>query len=346
MIHHPYGGSNAHIWLNCLASPLLSRLFRAREDGDRTAMERGNRIHDLAYQVLTGNPTDETAARDELDVAIAYARSIREHVTGSGVVAGYEQHLQAHNPIFGGTADAWIHRPGYLHVIDLKTGDRPVLANENPQLWFYAWLLIDFDERISFDPLSDELRLSIWQDGTLWTVTPTPDDVCLWLARFRKRSGELAEATPGEHCTRCPVLSRCASARDFIAPALAEACAERSPAQIAKDLPLAGVAAKWAEATKAEALALARQGHLPGFQVGQGRKLPAKWSSEANPATVARALGLSPHEVITTELLSPAKLSKLDKSNALSEHGLIVDGGRSDVVVPSDCQNVIDMPSI
>jgi len=138
MKHALCSPSSAYRWLNCPQSVFYQD---TRPPGQ--AAERGTRLHELAYQVLTGQKAlgrlthhDRAEIQHYVELVDTLAKSCDSLLLETTI-----WHPDFPEICFG-TADAVIVNRGVLHVVDLKTGEVGVKAYKNPQLTLYAYMAL------------------------------------------------------------------------------------------------------------------------------------------------------------------------------------------------------------
>lgn len=162
--HAKYSASSLDRLRLCPAS---ARMAEGIENKSSEAAERGTRIHGYAEQYLNGETP--TGLQDELDMALEYSDFV-ESLVGDDelfVEVDVTDGLRHLNPNFGGSSDAVIRRSDELVVIDLKTGNKPVQAEENPQALTYALGALN---KLGWDGIRI-VTLCIWQPGNISSIS-------------------------------------------------------------------------------------------------------------------------------------------------------------------------------
>ena len=137
--HSLISPSNLHRILGstpCYASVLKAKDIPEPPAGDAALL--GTELHEQAENhLLAGTDSDNELVQGYLE----YVRSL---IKGGVVRAEMRVSLSDYCPDMFGTADAVvISGNNELHVVDLKTGSHPVMAENNPQLLAYALGVID-----------------------------------------------------------------------------------------------------------------------------------------------------------------------------------------------------------
>lgn len=116
-----------------------------------------------------------------------------------------KQELKVSYAGINGVVDAVIVSDTELHIIDLKTGFKPVDPVDNEQLQFYALALRNlYPHRLIY--------LHIYQRG-LKTWQPTETDLNTFnhilLSQITRVENGQIESVTGEHCVNCPSAAFC-----------------------------------------------------------------------------------------------------------------------------------------
>lgn len=157
--HSELGGSNAFIWANCQGSVFLLRQLPPQEETVHTL--EGTKQHDILARLLgaflkfkvTGKRFDENQILDDCssddarDALLGCVEAVWIRVLGrtiTGKFYGIEEKFDFdHNLAMFGTVDFWVvfiddRGRRVLVVFDYKNGQKPVKAEKNPQLAYYA----------------------------------------------------------------------------------------------------------------------------------------------------------------------------------------------------------------
>ena len=208
-IHHSIGGSNAHIWIECPASPLLSRLVPPFDAGPAAA--RGTRIHALAEKIYNGTTTFAEDDFEEVAIAQRYVTAIKNKFQNLPIKI--EHYVKLMTLDAGGTIDCivWDEDAKILYVLDLKTGKQEVSPECNWQLLFYAMCALHTPGYDMIHP--DHIYLGIYQNELLkWW--PIPFNVyetrrLMMIDAINKIMSSYVQALPGEHCKYCKGKKAC-----------------------------------------------------------------------------------------------------------------------------------------
>ncbi len=273
--HYRYGGSTAHIWMNCLGAMELSRFLKQRTTPN-DAMQRGSRIHGLAQHLLTGERDSDTIVGvdtdEEIEVATKYAESVRSKFGTNRII---EKEFNV-NSLFGGTVDGCSVTNDDLYVWDLKTGDT-VDPKDNWQLLFYMYLIYS---RITYVA---NVHLAIWQDDAFKWWHPSREEIDSYMDRIDTRievlTNDNLSCTFGDHCGYCKAKAICGTYKSSM-PVMLRPTTESailSPEMIAGLIPAIPKVGALITSVQEEALALANAGALPGYQTVPGRARPLAW---------------------------------------------------------------------
>lgn len=185
--HSPLGASGAERWMNCPGSVALLRELTLPESDEADYRREGTAMHEAAEHCLRqGIDTWEIVGLEfnqtQIDAPMAdaiqvYLDTVRPDIDRASVF-GVEYPISSPvHPSFYGTADFWavVVTPSrvaladagldpneFLDVTDLKGGEGIVVdPEENPQLKYYAFGVIDGIERESAIVLRDDLKVRL-----------------------------------------------------------------------------------------------------------------------------------------------------------------------------------------
>lgn len=312
--HYPLGGSTAHIWTKCPAMPTMVRFAQDVPAGE--AAERGTRIHALAEAFLKNEQI--VGQKSEIDIAEQYANAVRSKFGSNYSV---EREYVGDNGYYGTTIDGLSHDKlnNILWVWDLKSGNEQVSPENNKQLLF-CLLMVVLHMSKQTDCVPHTFNLGIWQDGMFkwWAIDK---------ARARKETDLLIEAiertqtskiacNPGEHCHYAKCKNVCAAYSNYLQPIARQAYkgdpVTFTPDELAAFQDQAKAVRAWLDSLEDYNLALAKEGRLPGYEVGQGKARPAIWKNGAR----------LPEILYEKKLLTPAQAKTVlssEEVDALSE---------------------------
>lgn len=210
--HAKYSASSLERLKLCPAS---ARLADGIPGKTSEAAERGTRIHGYAEQYLKGeNPIGVV---DELEMALEYAEFV-ESLVGDDelfVEVDVTDGLRHLNPNFGGSSDAIIKRGDELVCIDLKTGNKAVHAEENPQALTYALGALN---KLGWGGIRI-VSLYIWQPGNISSITYQVSRLHEWerelVAIGNAADNPFAQPVPGtKQCFFCRAKPTCHALHD------------------------------------------------------------------------------------------------------------------------------------
>lgn len=237
--HALLSASSAHRWLACTPSARLEEQF---PDTASDAARKGTLAHELAELKLRHyfRTTDFTRAKftraanklkkqelwqDEMD---GWTEEYLDFVKSAALAYPSEPHVDIERRVDfsayaqegAGIADCILVSGRQIHVIDFKSGAKPVSAVKNPQLMLYA--LGAYEVYKIFYPI-DQVRLSIVQPAL-------PDGASDWMCEldellefgeYVKERAALAWAGEGvfapgaETCLYCRANARCHARADW-----------------------------------------------------------------------------------------------------------------------------------
>ena len=163
--HSLISPSMVHRMIQCPGSVLAGKDM---PDSSSPAAERGTMLHQMAEEMFRVGFTDaSTLSTEEHKNLVDYVRFIKEQSELNHSVVYIEHVVSLEQYVDGmfGSIDALIVGDGLIHVIDLKTGARPVSAKDNPQLMSYLLGATD-----AYDAWESTLKMTIWQGGAADTV--------------------------------------------------------------------------------------------------------------------------------------------------------------------------------
>lgn len=375
--HSPLGGSGASRWMKCRPSFLLQRLLMIYGEYEELPAsvfsEKGTAAHELGamclanalepYEFIGEKIGNFVVHSDDLDpnavaVYVSYCERIAAAGNGDGITM-IEQtiSLPEVHPLFKGTVDFahWrlINNPG-LWLIDYKNGEGVgVRAERNPQMMYYAVLLIASQPELKNLPLDFPVHLGIvqpnfyglFEEPEIWSTTSgeilqfaKTELLPAMRSLFDDKREELPidEFVSGDHCLFCPVMLDCPRLRE----AFEEFANHDEFVDMLEDHEISALYAKRKDATRfanrLEQVAFARK--IAGKDIPSA-KLVEKivhrvWKGGAEDAA-RRQFGDKAFSA--PKLLSPAQMEKIssDGKAFAIEYGFKPDSDRL-TVVPID----------
>jgi len=232
--------------------------------------------------------------------------------------------LAPHIPDVWGTADLIVCRPGYLEIVDLKTGQgHAVHAENNSQLLIY--LLGAF---AMFDPVYEFKTFKV-------TVSQPPlnhrdsweldKKTLIQFARELEESVLLIDAAPNQYnpseeaCRWCRARSICPALRQQVDQAAAQDFRAMGAEQLAEALEQVPLMKAWISGVEDATKELMLQGKkIPGYKVVEGRK-SRSWLDETQAMDFFRRKVKDFRKVMFTEkFVSPAQAEKVVKAQKLN----------------------------
>lgn len=327
--HAKLGASGSKRWLNCPGSIA----FKEKDDKGGEAAWLGSVMHAVAEMVLNGEvaapemcvglpvvrvDVDGTEAPVDTGFTPEMAKTVKPYTDYCLSLAkgatGHEVEMQVnlgvllpHLSDVWGTVDfvswvEWDDGTKEMVVVDLKTGNGPVGAQENTQLMIYALGAMGaLFERDGFAP--DGLSVVIVQPKVggvkEWSVPVSRlkaflGQVSEGVSRIEEvvnvfeDTGEVPEEylNAGDWCRYCPAITACpAQARKIESFAVelfgqkkveevkARSASDLDDDQLGRLLEMAPEIEQWIKAARAEAVRrIGDGGHVPGFKLGKPRR--------------------------------------------------------------------------
>lgn len=363
MAHATLSASASARWLACAGTLAMCQ---GLPDSSGDSARWGTAAHELAAKCLeTGNDAEfyrgalKHVEGDQykvdsrmIDMVQVYLDIVRGLVDATGG-ALFIEHRVDYSDTLGvpdsfGTADAIIVCEDEIIVIDLKTGQSAVTAEENTQLKLYALgALEEFGLAYDFNAA----RLIIVQPPKSERPSEWVTDVDA-LVEFGKQAAvagrqavnligksvdEIMDClTPGEHCSKyycraratCPKLradvaqtvfnSQPASPDDFANLESPEPVHAGDLEWIAASLSHVDMIEDWCKAVREEAYKRVLAGEqVPGFKLVQGRAGARAWADPEAAEQMLKGMRLKVEEMFDLKLISPTTAEKLHKAGKI-----------------------------
>lgn len=348
--HFTYGGSAIERVIACPGSAAAINAIGKREAGP--AAERGTRIHGWLEKYLTGDYAKASKSKklskqdkEEAMIAAAAGLKIKELASLHGfqpnqMVVEKKLCLSSVSEKAGGTPDVYLVRAlGSLVVIDLKTGNKQVSAEENLQLLFYACAVVDNLDAFTAHAIEDVVLYIVQPDQE----APYNCQVREWsipaarLAEYRemfRTAINAAETNPqdrraGDHCDGlyCDARATCPAYRAWLnerTSGLLDALTSGAPVktidmngeELAKLLSIKTALNNLIKKAEEDAIALLRKNPdaVPGYAL-EDKFSNREWADSSAVLATAKSLDIKTSEV--TEVISPAKFEKLLKAKSI-----------------------------
>lgn len=310
--HSSWGGSNAAVWSACPGSVHLSKLAPSKTVG--VAAERGTAMHEAAAKALTGSDMHDACSGlspEESALVASYVADVETLASDTTYIEAEFVH-PTYLDIFG-TIDLAAIKDTTCRLVDLKTGQIEVYAENNSQLMYYAWLIL-----LRHPSHIVDFELGIWQGGMFkwWNTTAK---VIAEYGEQLERQYKANYLSAGEHCIKCNAFAICGEARRSLGivktlPPVVNLSAQ----QIADRVPLTDKLRAIAKAIDETALSMALDGRLPGYKIVDGRKRPLAWKVEDIDTS---KLGIRDEDVYESKLKTATQIAKLCSEEKLIELG-------------------------
>lgn len=342
--HALLSASSSARWLACPPSAVAAEAY-PNEPTEYTL--EGTQAHEIAEQILKGNPIPNDTPAEAVECARAYKEYIDGLITSPDAMILVEQRVDFSPwvPEGFGTCDCIIIQDSTLIVVDYKYGRGvPVSAVNNAQLKLYALgalndfgFMVDVEkvETHIFQPRidnisSDSMTAAELMDWAENTVKPTAD-------KAFKGEGEYAA---GEHCRFCPHAGKCVKltetnmdtvkanlprhgdcsdtsnlAHDKVylssSAGLFEMDRVLSPDKIAEVLKMEYIITMWLKRVKEQAFKDMMEGvKIPGYKLVEGKQGNRKWTEETKVIDKLLSEGHELGSFTETSVISPTQLEK------------------------------------
>lgn len=339
--HSPLGASGAERWMNCPGSTTLIKALALPESDEEDWRREGIAGHEAAAHCLnqgldawevTGETFYETEITADLATAIQVyldeCRRLAEqppHLTT--IFVEYAVSSPVH-PDFYGTLDYGVLSPVKLAVRDLKMGEGiAVFPEENPQIMYYAFGLIDGVERTQGFTFPDDfpVDLGIVQPRTPWlepvrTWETTVGAIKAWVHDVLVPAMNATDIDhglqPGSWCRFCPAKLACPVLTSLFRAAVMSD--NRTPVNLSdealgRDYELREAVKYYLKAQEEEAFRRLQHGHvLPGAKLVH--KLAKRVWHKGAEARARKKFGAD--AFTPPALKTPAELEKLNAKAA------------------------------
>jgi len=170
--HSPLGASGAERWMHCPGSVALLKELKLPESDEPDYRREGTAMHEAAADCLTnGMDTWEIVGRTYNETVIdePMATAIQVYLDVVRPIGREATHVYIEAPIsspvhenFYGSVDYGAIAPERITVVDLKGGEGIIVdPEENPQIQYYAFGLIDGIERATGTTFPDETPVAL-----------------------------------------------------------------------------------------------------------------------------------------------------------------------------------------
>jgi len=210
--------SKAHRFLQCTKSLEFDTEFI-----ETPITIRGSMLHKFAEMMIKNENTEQFITDNkindyELFLVSQYVESVwneQRLVDAPNIVVEEKRTIRLYGNNINLIMDALILGKKTASIIDLKTGNGDVDANDNEQLLFYAYAVIQNY------PHYDNIRLSIFQKGKLKTIEVSKDEVLDFFFDkqnvFELIKNNTLEYNPSDKaCKFCAVKSSCKARATWI----------------------------------------------------------------------------------------------------------------------------------
>jgi hypothetical protein len=337
--------------MRCPASVSRSRSYLKTST---QAAEVGTRLHELAGDALKKDKDtyeyhnvsfangifeldDDSRARVQ-----CYLNFVRRLESTATVRKYIESELASnrHENFYGSVDYAQVDDLGHagvvIHVVDLKTGVRPVVAENNYQLVYYAALILD-DLPEALRKRVRRIHMHIFQtpagydvSHSQWDLSPVELEVHVeeLLSGIARAYAKTPQAEAGEQCTYCPCRADCREYREYVTEssgfeiltqknAALPAISELTPVELSRILSSVELLQEFARLVKSEAATRLLRGEtIPGYKLTDGRRRKAWKDLPDLDAKLDELLGA---EAFTRKPKTPTQVGKLVGLKAIAD---------------------------
>lgn len=327
-----FSASAAPRWMVC---PGSVKLCDGLEDAGSAYAEEGTLAHDIAAQILLGNPVDtDDLSEDLFECVVAYIDFVKDLASGKQLFV--EQRVDFSSPLGQsegfGTSDAIVVGHEEITIVDMKTGRHK--ASPLPQLGLYAaGALVEFDYLGPFKAV----RLIIHQarvdhiEEVVLTIPEIEDFMREASAAAENALSETPRYKPTEAgCRFCRAKGHCPALTAYVEEAVGSKFdnldaeeIEQGPERmgtnyLAHCMAAVGLVEDWCKAIRARVERELLAGNtIDGWKLVQGRKGSRKWSSEQEAEAVLKRMKLKSEEMYDWKVISPTTAEKLAKAGTI-----------------------------
>lgn len=341
--HAELAPSSGYIWTKCTAQPAFIKTVEP-VTRDTSAADEGTAAHlvferdAIAALQLLGlySEVDINQLDDEVDALPYDTAQMSEDVSGlvSKILGFFKQDPDAQvwieqrvklphtSSLVWGTADCivWLPNRKEMWVIDLKYGRTPVMPKDNAQLLIYfAGALQSI---LNATKLPDKMTVCVSQPrvGSPWETFTFDRDYFFAFNKMLKGVTKTIEGgkgvfLAGDHCTWCPALHACPTAREYAEQHIDFGIIPEGP-DYAEILPRLDMLKRWIVAVEEAAVAtLTKDNHaIKGWSLKRKRG-NRRWKNEATAETYLSMRGLEEDDYMPRKMIGIPAAEKLLKSN-------------------------------
>jgi len=359
--HWYYGGSTAARTLACPAWKTLSADMPEQAASEvaqagtamHTLFERGINDPDYAPDNALGDVVDGVEITAEHVEKVWRALDLTVDMMEQNDIQQFQAEVQHEtDDKTGGTADLVAVEDETLFVGDLKTGDGVIVAAEdNKQLLFYAWMMMDKygfqgSEVVLFIVQPSERRtepLDVWETDRQ-TVEAFAS---AFMQSVEKAESGGAEPCTGSHCRFCPAETNCPAKLGLVSESVRMAATGVALETLNRSMQLVNEVENWCKAVRKMAHEQAEAGvKIEGFKLVNKRAMRVWNDAEAVAKKLKSSRRWRMEDYNEIKLLSPAKIEKKAKekkvkmddyqtfiSSVSSGHTLVAENDKRQAVV-------------
>ena len=210
--------SKAHRFLNCTKSLEYDLPFI-----ETPATIRGTNLHMLAERRLKNLDTTEIETEQKfnsyenwlIDMYISKVWEEYHRINASRIIIEQKETLEIYGNAINFIMDVLLLAHDTASIIDLKTGNGDVEADDNEQLFFYAYDVFARYEHI------EKVRANIFQKGKLKAIVVTRSEIFDFFIEKAKKFQQIAEdkleyAPSEKACKFCAYKDKCIARAEWI----------------------------------------------------------------------------------------------------------------------------------
>lgn len=219
--HAKYGFSSAKLWMAC---GVQVRTSQGAPNKDTPESIFGDEAHKILEDLLNGKDIAEDVMQSEegqcASAAYGYVKERLQQDLDLSVLAEYRTDITSTGrDDLWGTGDIFLHKPGFLEYIDLKSGQGTLVEADDPQMRLNALGFLESMELAVGHPVTVTLTIvqpRYWDESveSIRSVEMAVSELQDWLkfsvmTMINANEDPDSSGTVGEHCKNCPGKLTC-----------------------------------------------------------------------------------------------------------------------------------------